>query len=622
MCKKLVWLAVAVLVVNIVLERPVRADDPSLLGWWKLDEGSGETVIDSSGRGNDGTIHNPLGGLGTGNAVWAYDAQRGLVASFSGNDSSGAYITTTAMIPFLGLESDFTWAFWAKQHANQPTTVPGSGNDVMLGNRYGGTATPLQFVKFTPGKFEYYNDDGAYLMAIDYEDMPGGKWVHCVGVKKGAALTYYRNGVPAGTAALTKTMDPNPFYMGGDAQGERWQGWLSDVRLYERALSPEEIKALFETPVAPAIKAWNPTPANGDQAVQVALFQWSAPSTSLRHNLYVGTTPELTEPTVVVSGLAPTFYFHGTGLTPGQSYSWRVDEVEGNGTVHTGTVWTFTMQALTAYLPDPADGATDASTTPMLVWMPGQGVAKHHVYFSESADEVALGAAAADKGEVPDPNFAPGELQPATRYSWRVDEVSPLAVVQAGPVWHFTTCLPVDDFESYNDEEGKNTRIYETWIDGYADGSSGSTVGNTEPPFAEQKIVHGGLQSMPLDYNNVNSPFYSEAVREFDPEQDWTINDVNMLVLYIQGRSSNSAAPLYVILEDAARHTTVVTHPDLAVVSRAKWVEWKIPLTEFTDVNPARIKKLYLGVGDKADPKKGGTGRVYVDDFRVIKPVE
>jgi hypothetical protein len=127
---------------------------------------------------------------------------------------------------------------------------------------------------------------------------------------------------------------------------------------------------------------------------------------------------------------------------------------------------------------------------------------------------------------------------------------------------------------------------------------------------------------MPLDYNNVNSPSYSEAVWEFDPEQDRTINDVNMLVLYVQGRSSNAAAPLYVILEDAACHTGVVTHPHPAVVSRVKWVEWKISLTEFTDVNPARIKKLYLGVGDKADPKKDGTGRVYVDDIRVIKPVE
>ena len=65
------------------------------------------------------------------------------------------------------------------------------------------------------------------------------------------------------------------------------------------------------------------------------------------------------------------------------------------------------------------------------------------------------------------------------------------------------------------------------------------------PPFAEQKIVHGGKQSMPLDYNNVKSPFYSEAEREFAPAQDWTADGVDTLVLYVRGQRINKAAPLY-----------------------------------------------------------------------------
>ena len=93
--------------------------------------------------------------------------------------------------------------------------------------------------------------------------------------------------------------------------------------------------------------------------------------------------------------------------------------------------------------------------------------------------------------------------------------------------------LIVDDFESYTDEEGN--RIYETWIDGFADDSSGSTVGHMDPPFAERTIVHGGRQSMPLDCNNINSPFYSEAWREFSPEQDWTVQGVSDLVLWLRG---------------------------------------------------------------------------------------
>jgi hypothetical protein len=177
----------------------------------------------------------------------------------------------------------------------------------------------------------------------------------------------------------------------------------------------------------------------------------------------------------------------------------------------------------------------------------------------------------------------------------------------------------VEDFESYSDDEG--TRIYETWIDGYLDGSSGSIVGNTEAPFAEQTIVHGGKQSMPLDYNNVNAPFYSEAVREFAPAQDWAANDVNELVLYVRGSAMNTAAPLYVAVEDASKKIGVAVHPDLAVVTSMKWVQWKIPFRVFTDagVNMARVKKMYIGVGDKTNPAKGGAGRIFIDDIGVAQ---
>jgi hypothetical protein len=126
---------------------------------------------------------------------------------------------------------------------------------------------------------------------------------------------------------------------------------------------------------------------------------------------------------------------------------------------------------------------------------------------------------------------------------------------------------------------------------------------------------------MPLDYNNVNSPFYSEAVREFAPLQNWTANDVSELVLYVRGLVMDTAAPLYVALEDASKKGEVVVHPDPAVVMSMKWIQWRIPLRAFTDagVNMARIKRMYIGIGDKAGPKKGGTGRIFIDDIRVAR---
>jgi hypothetical protein len=98
----------------------------------------------------------------------------------------------------------------------------------------------------------------------------------------------------------------------------------------------------------------------------------------------------------------------------------------------------------------------------------------------------------------------------------------------------------IDDFESYTDEWGH--RIFDTWIDGFC-GEAGfvppgfrcndscALVGHLYPPFAEQEILHGGRQSMPMDYNNLWLPHYSETDRLWETPQDWTAQGMNTLSL-------------------------------------------------------------------------------------------
>jgi hypothetical protein len=238
------------------------------------------------------------------------------------------------------------------------------------------------------------------------------------------------------------------------------------------------------------------------------------------------------------------------------------------------------------------------------------------VYFGDSNEAVTQGAAAADKGEFKDPNFAPGALESLATYYWRVDETPASGAVRPGAVWTFTTCLPVDDFEGYTDDEG--SRIYETWVDGWTNGT-GSTVGNTQAPFAEQTIVHSGKQAMPLDYNNVKTPFYSEAEQEFTPTQDWTAGGATTLILCIRGRSGNAQTQLYIAVEDASKKVGIVAYPDKAITSTAQWTQWKIPLSSITGVNLAKVKKLYIGLGDRATPAAGGAGRIFIDDILLTK---
>jgi len=417
--------------------------------------------------------------------------------------------------------------------------------------------------------------------------------------------------ITAGTLLLKddKTSEVRGFIGSGRITAYGGQGWL-EMDYDERNPGMTTLTA-----VALGAKANRPDPADGARAVSFPLLKWSPGKGAAFHEVYLGTSPDALE----LRGRQPlTLYYHAPGLQPGTVYYWRVDEVEQDGvTIHTGDVWQFMTQALTAYYPTPADKANDASLAPVLSWLPGVGAADHHLYVGDDLSAVTQAAAGVDKGLLTKTTFALTALEGLRTYYWRVDEVLAGGAVKTGPVWSFSTTLSVDDFESYTDDEGG--RIYETWIDGWTN-NTGSTVGYTNAPFAEQKIVHGGKQAMPLDYNNVATPFYSEAEREFAPTQDWTADGADTLILYVRGKAANSQAPLYVRLEDASKHAATAVCLDVAVVTSAKWTQWRIPLNSFTGVNLAKVKKLCLGVGDTADSKAGGAGLLYIDDICLAKP--
>lgn len=210
---------------------------------------------------------------------------------------------------------------------------------------------------------------------------------------------------------------------------------------------------------------------------------------------------------------------------------------------------------------------------------------------------------------------------------------------QSHPVY-----IVVDDFESYNDNADTGTTIFHTWLDGmgygepapgYDGNGTGSTVGHASgPPFAEQTIVHGGYQSMPLWYDNDGAiyegtewelkglPFYSEAQRHWETPQDWTVKGVEVLTLWFHGDADNATGrqipePLYVALKDEAGNSASIVHPDPSAITIESWEQWRIALVDFTDVDPATIKMMAIGVGDPASTNPRGSGVVYIDDIEL-----
>jgi hypothetical protein len=553
-----------------------------------------------------------------GGAAFIEDAMKGVVLRVDGV-SGHVLVPHGNDIAFIDRKT-LSIALWVKP-ASLPrttwTTVLAKNRDIHYNNAYGIWISPEN---------QWHFRFGAASGNANQPNAPAAteQWHHVVMTHDPAATTLrgYVNGVLAyrNASAAPGTLGNTALWIGG-AGGvtEFYPGLIQDLRIYDRALSDAQVQGLLEGIFPDFLKAEKPNPADGAIGVALPLLQWSKGETAALHSVYLGTNPDLTEADLKAVRQPLAMYYHLAGLEPGVTYYWRVDEIEADmQTVHTGDVWSFVAQAQTAYYPTPADGANTVSSVVELKWEAGLGALRHHVYFGENADAVAQGTGGTDKGTFKDPNYSPGVLNAATTYYWRVDEIGAGDVVKTGSVWSFTTVVPIDDFESYTDDEG--SRIYETWIDGWTN-NTGSTVGYTAAPFAERTLVHGGKQSMPLDYNNVDAPFYSEAELVFPTRQNWTATGTDTLVLYVRGRPANRAAPVYVALMDTSNRRSAVTHPDSTVVTTARWTEWKIPLSSFTGVNATAVKAVYIGVGDRLNPVRGGAGLIYIDDICLAMPL-
>jgi hypothetical protein len=298
-----------------------------------------------------------------------------------------------------------------------------------------------------------------------------------------------------------------------------------------------------------------------------------------------------------------------------------------------------------AFSPDPRNEATEVIQSPTLNWLAARSAVAHDVYFGEDKNAVAnatRGSMAIYRGRQPAEtvSYDLDALERGKTYYWRIDEVNEgdLNSPWKGTVWSFTTAdlmvvTVVDDFESYTDDMGVGRAIFQTWRDGLgcsgctpvitAGNGTGAVVGNELPPFAEQRVIHCGKQSMPMDYNNVNKPWYSEAERTWQPPQGWTMGGADTLTLYFRGKADNGLVPLYVRIEDGAGRIAVVVHPDAEAVLATEWQKWHIALGEVraAGVNVAAVQKMVIGVGDRKNPEPRGTGRIYIDDIRLTKRV-
>jgi len=171
------------------------------------------------------------------------------------------------------------------------------------------------------------------------------------------------------------------------------------VRIWDRGGMPnvEDLMRAAEYGLGPNPLARGPKPKNESMITQTtAMLEWFAGDYASVHDVYFGesfeevsaATPD--DPNVFLGTLSTAMVRVGTAgdpygepLVPGNTYYWRVDEVNDldPDSPWKGDVWSFWVQPLVAFNPAPADGTPYVLLDPDLTWEGGMGFLFHTVYF-------------------------------------------------------------------------------------------------------------------------------------------------------------------------------------------------------------------------------------------------
>ncbi|OHB76680.1 MAG: hypothetical protein A2Z25_13810 [Planctomycetes bacterium RBG_16_55_9] len=412
---------------------------------------------------------------------------------------------------------------------------------------------------------------------------------------------------------------PGFAYPDGLAPGTRYYWRIDEVEADGTTVHKGNIWSFS----VPPRTAYDPIPADGAEVADpnAVTLSWTPGFGSKLHSVFFGDDFDVVNAAVGGPPQGLTNYNPGP-LELGKVYHWRIDEFDGAQT-YKGNVWSFAMPGA-AGNPQPANGAGDVGMNAVLSWSPADNAASHRIYLGtdEQAVRNADTGSPEYKGSVTlgAESYVAGLLEPDTGYFWRVDKVDGQGNAAKGLVWSFTTgaFLLVDDFEGYTDDDAAGQAIWQSWIDGFGVADNGSQVGNVMPPYAEQVIVHGGSQSMPLIYDNTAGVTNSETAMTLTGVRDWTAGGVDTLVIWFKGRVDNADEPLYAGIANTGGALAVVVHADVSAARIRGWTKWAIPLQSFSNqgIDLTSVDKIAIGLGTRGNPAaSGGAGKMHFDDI-------
>jgi hypothetical protein len=216
--------------------------DSSLVGYWKLDEGSGIDVVDSSGNGKNGVIVNPSG------AIWTNECNHKNCLYFNGKDG------------YVDIPNQFQFS----QITLEASIYPFDCGTLNKTDNSHSSSTPLTVSVYPSGNvyFEYRNDCRFEFNLYDSvgkwhsvgTTLDPGLWYNVIGTFDGTNQKLYVNGrlVSSGVSSGMK-LDNTDIRIGTGIPDSttyegNFNGKIDEVKIYNRALSSDEIPQYYNYP--------------------------------------------------------------------------------------------------------------------------------------------------------------------------------------------------------------------------------------------------------------------------------------------------------------------------------------------------------------------------------------
>jgi len=146
----------------------------------------------------------------------------------------------------------YTISAWVKPAA--------SGNqNILVYTQSSPLTTWSHQIRISSGTAQHYTYDGGLHYVTGSTPITPGSWYHIVATaKNGGTARLYVNGVEEGSPAsgLGTLWNDGEYWFVGSNSGHSmgyFNGLMDDVRLYNRALTPDEIKHLYQSGVGARI---------------------------------------------------------------------------------------------------------------------------------------------------------------------------------------------------------------------------------------------------------------------------------------------------------------------------------------------------------------------------------